>query len=228
MHGWLSAALITAVVVVVVVRRLRSEPLNARDLFGPPVVLTALGTWSLWQRHELHHGLHHGLGPADWAWIAAGIVLGLATGALRGATVRVEARQGVLWQRYTGWTFLVAAGSLGVMAAFSLLAEHAGLPADARPVQLSIGVGFLGEAVAVGLRGLTSGIPFAPEHRSPSALLGLDRADRADRLHRSDRTDRADHADHLHRSDHADHLHRSDHADHTDRVHRSDRTDRAN
>ncbi|MFF0393347.1 DUF1453 domain-containing protein [Kitasatospora sp. NPDC004615] len=171
----MSAVLIAAVVVAVAVRRLRGEPLNARDLFGPPVVLTALGAWSLWQHHDLHHDLRHGLGAVDWAWIAAGLVLSLATGALRGATVRVEARQGVLWQRWTGWTFLVAAGSLAVMAGFSFLAEHSGLPADARPTQLSIGIGFLGEALTVGLRGLTSGIPFAPERRGPSALLGLDR-----------------------------------------------------
>ncbi|MGW4381825.1 DUF1453 domain-containing protein [Kitasatospora sp. NPDC004531] len=167
MRGWLIAILIAAVVVVVVVRRLRGEPLNARDLFAPPVVLTALGAWALWQRHDLR--------AADWAWIAAGTVLGLATGALRGATVRVEARAGVLHQRYTGWTFLVAALSLGLMAGFAFLAEHAGLPADARPVQLSIGVGFLGEALVVGWRGLTSGTPFAPERSGLSDLLDSDR-----------------------------------------------------
>ncbi|OKJ13989.1 hypothetical protein AMK19_11630 [Kitasatospora sp. CB01950] len=171
MHGWMSAALIAVVVVVVVVRRLRGEPLNARDLFGAPVVLTALGGWALWQRHNLRDDL----GPGDWAWIVAGLALGLATGALRGATVRVEAREGVLWQRYTARTFLVAALSLGLMAGFSFLAEHSGLPSDARPLQLSIGIGFLGEALVVGRRGLTSGTPFAPEGLGPTALLGSDR-----------------------------------------------------
>ncbi|MFD8595730.1 DUF1453 domain-containing protein [Kitasatospora sp. NPDC059646] len=167
MRGWLGAVLIAALVVAVVVRRLRGEPLNLRDLFGPAVVLTALGAWTLWKRD--------GLGPGDAAWIAAGTALGFATGALRGATVRVEPRDGVLWQRYTAWTFLVALLSLALMAGFSVLAEHAGLPSDARPLQLSIGIGFLGEALVVGWRGVTSGVPFAPERRGGSALLGPDR-----------------------------------------------------
>ncbi|MFJ7909484.1 hypothetical protein [Kitasatospora sp. NPDC096204] len=75
-------------------------------------------------------------------------------------------------QRYTGWTFLVAALSLALMAGFAALAAHFGLAADARPVQLSIGVGFLGEALTVGRRGLSSGIPFAPERRDSKPSLG--------------------------------------------------------
>ncbi|WP_224282352.1 DUF1453 domain-containing protein [Streptomyces sp. LS1784] len=162
MSGWVHGGLIAVVVVVVVIRRLRGEPLNARDLFAPPVVLTGLGVWALAQRH--------GLGAADYGWIAAGAALGVALGAVRGATIRVYEREGVLWQRYTGRTFLVAALSLGVMAGFAMLAARFGLAPDARPVQLSIGVGFLGEALVVGFRAVSSGIPFAPERRDPNPL----------------------------------------------------------
>ncbi|MFB7905902.1 DUF1453 domain-containing protein [Kitasatospora sp. NPDC056076] len=167
MGNWVHVALIGVVVVVVVVRRLRGEPLNARDLFAPPVVLTALGLWALSQRH--------GLGAGDCGWIGAGAALGVALGALRGATIRVYERGGVLWQRYTGRTFLVAVVSLAAMAGFALLAERGGLAADARPVQLSIGVGFLGEALVVGYRGLAFGAPFAPERRGAKSPLGPDR-----------------------------------------------------
>ncbi|MGW1176814.1 DUF1453 domain-containing protein [Kitasatospora sp. NPDC002543] len=162
MNGWVHAGLIAAVVVVVAIRRLRGEPLNVRDLFGPAVVLTAIGAWTLVERHDL--------GAADHGWIAAGVALGVALGAVRGATVRVYEREGVLWQRYSGWTFLVAAVSLAVMAGFAVLAEHFGLAPGARPIQLSMGVGFLGEALAVGLRGLSSGIPFAPERRDANPV----------------------------------------------------------
>ncbi|SOB85445.1 CcdC protein domain-containing protein [Streptomyces sp. 1331.2] len=157
MNNWVHTALIAAVVVVVVVRRLRGEPLNARDLLAPPVVLTGLGLWALSQ--------HHGLGVGDYIWVGAGAVLGVAFGALRGATIRVYERDGMLWQRYTGRTFLVAGLSLAAMAGFAALAARNGLAADARPVQLSIGVGFLGEALVVGCRALASGVPFAPERR---------------------------------------------------------------
>ncbi|MFJ9454426.1 DUF1453 domain-containing protein [Kitasatospora sp. NPDC101447] len=162
--------LIAVVIIVVVVRRLRGEPLNARDLLAPPVVLTGLGGWALLQRH--------GLGAGDYAWVAAGAGLGVALGAARGATIRVYERAGVLWQRYTGRTFLVAALSLAVMAGFAVFAERGGLAPDARPVQLSIGVGFLGEALVVGCRGLSSGIPFAPEQRSSGIRWGSDRPGR--------------------------------------------------
>ncbi|MFJ8472249.1 DUF1453 domain-containing protein [Kitasatospora sp. NPDC094011] len=167
MNNWVHVALIAAVVVVVVVRRLRGEPLNARDLFAPPVVLTGLGLWALSQRH--------GLGVGDYVWVGAGAALGTAFGALRGATIRVYEHGGVLWQRYTGRTFLVAAVSLAAMAGFAVFAEHNGLAADARPVQLSIGVGFLGEALVVGYRALTSGTPFAPERRDSTPSSGSDR-----------------------------------------------------
>ncbi|MEV7184284.1 DUF1453 domain-containing protein [Kitasatospora sp. NPDC093102] len=117
----------------------------------------------------------HGLGPAGYGWIAAGAALGVALGAVRGATIRVYEREGVLWQRYTGRTFLVAALSLGVMAGFAALAAHFGLAPEARPVQLSIGVGFLGEALVVGFRAVSSGTPFAPERRAPWDVNPLDR-----------------------------------------------------
>ncbi|GAB7185561.1 hypothetical protein ATKI12_5392 [Kitasatospora sp. Ki12] len=167
MSNWVYVTLVVAVIVVVVVRRLRGEPLNVRDLCTPPVVLTGLGLWALWQRH--------GLGAGDYAWVAAGAVLGVALGVARGTTIRVYEREGVLWQRYTGRTFLVAAVSLAVMAGFAALAGRNGLVPDARPVQLSIGVGFLGEALVVGLRGLASGVPFAPERPVAGSSFGLDR-----------------------------------------------------
>ncbi|MEU2853386.1 DUF1453 domain-containing protein [Streptomyces syringium] len=155
MNGWALAALITIVAIIVVIRRLRGEPLNARDLFGAPLVLTGLGIWALCEAD--------GLTGTDLVWVVAGSVLGIALGALRGATVQVFGKEGVLWQRYTGRTFLIALGSLLIMAGYGFLAARLGMHANARPVQLSIGVGFLGEALAVGFRGLASGIPFAPE-----------------------------------------------------------------
>ncbi|WKX70850.1 DUF1453 domain-containing protein [Streptomyces sp. XD-27] len=155
MHTWLVVAVIAVVVVVVVVRRLGGEPLNARDLFAPPVVLTGLGAWSLWETG--------GLTGADIAWVVAGAALGLGLGAVRGATIQVFDKGGVLWHRYTGRTFLVMVVSLAASAGFGLLATSLGMHEEARSTQLSIGVGFLGEALVVGRRALVTGLPFAPE-----------------------------------------------------------------
>ncbi|MFI1972291.1 DUF1453 domain-containing protein [Streptomyces cinnamoneus] len=157
MNVWLLAGLIAVAAVAVIAKRLGGEPLNVRDLFAPAVVLTALGGWSVYRAHDLTGG--------DLAWAVAGVALGLALGALRGRTVHVFEKQGVLWQRYTGRTFLVIALSVPVMGGFALLAASMGMHEQARPVQLSIGVGFLGEALVIGRRGLVSGIPFAPDRR---------------------------------------------------------------
>ncbi|MDT0452189.1 DUF1453 domain-containing protein [Streptomyces hesseae] len=157
MNAWLSTALIAAVAVAVVVKRLRGEPLNARDLFAAPLILTGLGAWTLWKAE--------GIGIADTVWVVAGVLLGVSLGAVRGLTIQVFEREGVLWQRYTGRTFAVMAVSALISFGFGFLASRMGMHPQARPVQLSIGVGFLGEALAVGARGVMTGVPFAPETR---------------------------------------------------------------
>ncbi|MEV6669179.1 DUF1453 domain-containing protein [Streptomyces sp. NPDC051162] len=155
MNGWLHGGIIAAVVIVVVIKRLRGEALNARDLLLPPVILTGIGIASLAKAE--------GLTATDLAWSATGAVLGVAAGAWRGSAVVVFEKDGVLWQRYTGRSFLVLVVTFVAMAGFGLLATHAGMHANARPMQLSLGVTFIGEALVVGLRGLRSGVPFAPE-----------------------------------------------------------------
>ncbi|MEU5419092.1 DUF1453 domain-containing protein [Streptomyces sp. NPDC020799] len=159
MNGWLLGGIIAAVVIAVVIKRLRGEALNARDLLVPPVVLTGIGIMSLTKAH--------GLTAADLTWAATGAVLGVAAGAWRGSTIVIFEKDGVLWQRYTGRSFLVLAISFVAMAGFGLLATHAGMHENARPMQLNIGVTFIGEALVVGLRGLRSGVPFAPERSRP-------------------------------------------------------------
>lgn len=155
MHGWLVAALVVALALGVIAKRLAGEPLNARDLWGAPLVLTAVGAWTLVRTA--------GLGAADIGWAVAGCLLGFALGAVRGRAVTVFEKDGVLWQRYTGRTFLCVVGTLAVMAAFTLAARGLGMHEEARPTSLSLGVSFLGEAVAVSLRALRTGVPFAPD-----------------------------------------------------------------
>lgn len=157
MSTWLVVTLIAVAAVVVVVKRLIGEPLNVRDLFVPPIVLIGVGVWLLCATDGLTH--------ADIAWAAAGAALAFALGALRGMTIRLFGKDGVLWQRYTGRTFLIVVASLAVSAGFGLFATTMGMHEGARPVQLSIGVGFLGEALTVGRRALATGLPFAPETR---------------------------------------------------------------
>ncbi|WP_344325817.1 DUF1453 domain-containing protein [Kitasatospora putterlickiae] len=172
MPTWLLVTIIAGAAVAVVAKRMIGEPVNVRDLFGPPVVLTALGVWSV-----LEAG---GLNGADLGWVVGGCLIGLGLGALRGATVAVFTRDGVLHQRYTGRTFLVILLAFLASGLYGLLARKLGMHPEARPINLSIGVGFLGEALVIGYRGLRNGTPFAPEKPGPLDGLG----DRIDRLTR--------------------------------------------
>lgn len=162
-HPWLFAVAVLAVVGYVIVRRLSGEPLNARELFGPPVILTAPGGYQLTTAA--------GLTAADYAWAVGGVAIGVGFGALRGSTVRLFVKDGVLWQRYTGRTFVVWIGSLVASGGFALLAKVAGMHPQARPIVLSIGIGLLGEMAVTGLRALASGHRFAPDHRDRDAIV---------------------------------------------------------
>lgn len=159
----LTPLLVVGVVATVVVRRLIGEPLTARGLFVAPVALVGFGAYGLTKVDHLHAG--------HVAWIVAAGAAGVAFGVVRGLTVRVFVRNGELWHRYTGWTFLTwlvtGAASVGV----ALLSAQVGVPAEARSVALSMGVGLLGELVAIAPRALRTGVPFASASSSPSGAL---------------------------------------------------------
>ncbi|MCM6775267.1 DUF1453 family protein [Nocardia sp. CDC159] len=150
----LIVAVVAAVVLFVIIRRFRGEPLNAKDLLIPPIPLLVIGVQSLLKHHPT---------ALDWAWTGVALCIGFALGVWRGTTTRLLTRDGVLWQRYTASTLGVWAVSLVVSVSVGLIGTELGAHTDARPIQLSIGVSLLGEALALGLRGLATGFPFAPE-----------------------------------------------------------------
>jgi hypothetical protein len=148
-------ALIAAGVLYVLVRRFTGEPLNARDLLGPPAFLLFFGIRAV-EEFRLIYVLP--------------LAVGFAFGALRGMTIKLFERDGHLWQRYTPWTLLVWVTSLGASLGLGLLVGgHA-------PTQLSIGVSMLGELCAIGAKALNTGIPFAPgktlRDRQPARFHG--------------------------------------------------------
>ncbi|WP_433431516.1 hypothetical protein [Nonomuraea sp. CA-141351] len=145
---------LVGLVVYVVARRMAGQPLVAKDVFVPPVILVAIGA----------HGLSQvELSGLDMAWLAVTAVLGLGFGVVRAATTVVFPRQGVLWQRYTWKTLVVWVVTFAISFGVGALAVAAGMHAEARSIALSIGVGLLGEALVILLRARTSGAPFAPD-----------------------------------------------------------------
>ena len=104
----------------------------------------------------------------DGAVLGAGAVLAVAGGLVRGLTVRVFARNGHLWYRYTALTVVVWVVLIGVRfaqdAAGRALGADAAVVAAALPFVL--GLSLLGEAAVVGRRAIATGVPFAPRGAS--------------------------------------------------------------
>ncbi|MCE7007544.1 DUF1453 family protein [Kibdelosporangium philippinense] len=151
---WVTVIVI-ALVIGVIVKRFLGEPLNARDVFVPPVVLTGIGVYHLVK--DVHPT------GGEIAWIVVAALVGLGFGAIRGLTPRLYAKEGHLWQRYTVWTLAVWVTSIVVNFGIGFLATTAGVPTEARPMTLSIGVSLLGEAITLGGRALKMNVPFTPE-----------------------------------------------------------------
>ncbi|WP_037365724.1 DUF1453 family protein [Amycolatopsis orientalis] len=158
MGGWVLAGLVGGVVVTLVFRAL-GEPLNWRDVVAPPAVLIAIGIAGV-------VGFPEVTGFDVW-WIVGGCVVGLTFGAARGATIRLYAKNGELWQRYRKSSLALFVLGVAASAGFTVLAVKFGMHEQARPYQLAIGVSFAGEALVLIPRGLRSDLPFATDKERP-------------------------------------------------------------
>lgn len=144
---------VLAVIVVVIIRRFRGEPVDAKDLAVPPVIMLALAIRELW-------GFDHWT-PANIAFLATSVVVGIGFGMLRGASTVLFERSGTLHQKYTAKTMIIWACSLLASLGLHFGAQIIGAEEAVRPMTLSIGLSLLGEAITCGGRGLQSGIPFS-------------------------------------------------------------------
>lgn len=156
MHPALVAIAVSVIIIAVVLRRFRGEPVDAKDLAVPPVIMLALSVKELW-------GFGHWT-PANIVFLAVSIAVGVGFGLLRGASTTLFVKDGTLHQRYTVKTLIVWTLSLAAGLGLHFGAQLIGAEEAVRPLTLSIGLSLLGEAVACGWRGLRSGIPFSDVH----------------------------------------------------------------
>ncbi len=155
--------LIVALLVVLVVRRIRGEPLDLKDAAATPLVLLTIGT---------HMIVQAGPSPVDLAWLAGLSIVSLAFGAARSATIVIERRGDGFVQRYRWTTFALLVASLLVGAALGQLAQQLGMHEAARPLIFTIGVGLAGEGVITLIRAARRGVEM------PWKTLGHDLRDR--------------------------------------------------
>ncbi|MFI9405438.1 hypothetical protein [Nocardia sp. NPDC052316] len=144
--------------IVLIVKRFQGEPVDARDTFLTPLILVGVGVYSVTKVEDLS--------GVDITWLVIGGVVGIAFGAVRGTTTVLFERDGHLWQRYTAKTLGVWAASAAVGFGINALGSTMGMHHDAKPITLSIGIGMLGEMCTLGLRALSTGIPFAPDKKT--------------------------------------------------------------
>lgn len=152
MHPLLITIGVIVLVAVVIIRRFRGEPVDAKDLFAPPAIMLALAVRELWAFD--HWTL------ANIGFLAIAVVTGVGFGALRGASTTLFAQRGTLYQKYTVKTLIVWAVSLVAGLGLHFGAQVIGADEAVRPMTLSMGLSLLGESMACGWRGLKAGIPF--------------------------------------------------------------------
>jgi hypothetical protein len=161
--AWTTVAIAAALIVVVVARRLKGEPVPApKRLFLLPVVVGAIGLQDL---------SHAKLDTVDVVVIAAGSALSLALGLLRGRLDRVSVVGGLPHMAWSARS--VVAFAVNVLAKLAL--DAGGVAAGGTSAALgssivfSLGLALLGEAVVVWVRAqaLTHGGAGGDRYRGP-------------------------------------------------------------
>ncbi len=149
---------VIAIVVYVIGRQLRGEPLRGKRLILLPAILTVIGIVDL--------GGHHGhVGALDVLFIAISAAVAIAIGLAQGVSMRLESRDGALWGQLPVralwlWLALIVARVL-VMAVAHGTDAH--LAAGSAPILMTLGLNRLAQAFVIGARAVAAGIPFAPE-----------------------------------------------------------------
>ncbi len=131
-------------------RRLAGSPVTGRRLVVLPLIFTA---WGVAQLHDGFGGAVHAVGT-DVGLLAVGALVALAGGLARGGTVRLFARDGQVWYRYTWLTVVVWLGLIALRVAQITVGGAVGADASVlgQALPLMLGLSLAGEAAVVGAR----------------------------------------------------------------------------
>jgi hypothetical protein len=145
-----SALIALAVIAYVLLRRLASSPVNGRRLVVGPLIVMV---WGVAQLQDAFGGSLHAVGT-DVGLLAVGGVTAIAGGLVRGGTVRLFARDGQLWYRYTAVTMAVWVGLVALRVAQIMIGWEVGADGSVlgQALPLMLGLSLVGEAAMVGVR----------------------------------------------------------------------------
>jgi hypothetical protein len=149
--------LIVAIVILVIGRRFMGQPLRAQSLLLP----VGVAAWAVYQLAGTH------LTGTDIGFLLVCGLLGAASGAGRGVTVRLYPRNGHLWMRYTWLTAAVWVGTIALRAGLVIGGHFAGIGLSTTPTTVfTLGVSLIVEVLVVGARATRTGLPYAPGRRA--------------------------------------------------------------
>ncbi|MFL6072759.1 MAG: hypothetical protein ACJ73S_05110 [Mycobacteriales bacterium] len=155
----LTLLIVAALIVLVVARRLAGEPLRIKQMLIIPVVLAGIGI------HQLAGGTITG---GMVSYLAVGSVVAAALGLVRGMTVAVYEKNGVVWMRYRPLTIVMWVLSAAVRGGMAMAARGAGVHVPAQTTILLAAVSLAAEAAMVAPKALATGATFAPSRRGRS------------------------------------------------------------
>lgn len=150
----LQVLLFAALIIWRLVRKMQARPVRSdRQTWRLPLILTAIGGYETVALTGGKHPVH--FEPADVTYLVLAAALSIVLGVVRGTTVRIEDRGGMLMQRYTlvtvGLWLVTIVLRLGVDVAsthvFGVAAAVAGTS-----ILMMFGLSLLGESATVALR----------------------------------------------------------------------------
>lgn len=150
----LQALLFVAIIVWRLVRKTRERPVKTDgQRWRLPLILIVIGGF---ETASLTRGAHPiTLGAADLTYLVAVSGVSLALGLIRGLTIRITDRGGVLTQKYTALTVGLWLGTVAVRLGLDLGASHAFGVSGAvtgTSILMMFGISLLGESLAVAAR----------------------------------------------------------------------------
>ncbi len=148
---------VVAIVIWIIGRRLAGMPVGSRS-FVVPVIMVFYGISQM----------HGRLSAVDIAFLAVELIIGVAAGLARGATIKLYVRDGHLWQRYTMLTLGVWLAMIALRIGFAAGAHALGASLSATAaVMITFGLSLLVETLLVNKRAAATGHPILP--RQPRA-----------------------------------------------------------
>jgi hypothetical protein len=150
----LQAVLFLVIIIWRLTRKMQERPVKTDGArWRLPLILTVIGGY---ETASLTRGAHPiTITSADLTYLVAVSAVSLVLGLIRGSTIRLQDRGGVLTQKYTGLTVGLWLGTVAIRLGLDVGASHAFGVSSAvtgTSILMMFGLSLLGESAAVAMR----------------------------------------------------------------------------